>query len=96
MTFLNIYIAFSLLVFVLVLMQSYTTNKKIKREKPDIASELEIKNKKSILEKIFSVIKIFITCFIPIINVCIFYAVLFKEKEIEESVLNDISKNRGN
>ena len=81
--------------FVLVLMQSYTTNKKIKRENPDIAS-LEIKNKKSILEKIFSDIKIFITCFIPIINVCIFYVVLFKEKEVEESVLNDILKNRGN
>lgn len=94
MTFLNIYIAFSLLVFVLILMQSYMVAKKIKREHPDDTDKLKKKSKKGFLETIFSYIKIFITCFVPIINILIFCAILFKEKEVEEKVLNDLSKSK--
>ena len=46
MTFLNIYIAFSLLVFVLLLMQSYMVTKKIKREHPDDVDKLKKKSKR--------------------------------------------------
>lgn len=47
MTFLNIYIAFSLLVFVLILMQSYMLVKKIKREHPDDTDKLKEKSKRA-------------------------------------------------
>lgn len=94
MMFLNIYIAFSLLTFVLILMQSYMVVKKIKREHPDDVDKLKKKSKKGFLETIFSYIKIFIICFVPIMNIFVFCAILFKEKEVEEKVLNDLSKSK--
>lgn len=94
MMFLNIYIGFSLLTFVLILMQSYVVVKKIKREHPDDADKLKKKSKRGFLETIFSHIKIFITCFVPIVNILIFCAILFKEKEVEEKVLNDLSNSK--
>lgn len=72
-------------------MQSYVVTKKIKREHSDIAEKLKKKSKKGILETIFSYTKILITCFIPIINLCIFFAILFKEDEVEKKVINSIS-----
>ena len=76
-------------------MQSYMVAKKIKREHPDDADKLKKKSKRGFLETIFSYTKIFITCFVPIINILIVFAILFKEKEVEEKVLNDISKKWG-
>lgn len=90
MIFLYIYIGFSLLTFVTVLMQSYVIVKRLKRNHPEIISEVK---KNGILEKIFGWIKILIICFIPVINVATFYASLFKEEEVEEKVLKKSRKD---
>ena len=83
MLFLKIYIGFSILTFILVMMQSYISSKELKREYPDIQA-----HKRSALEGIFICIKAFITCFIPIINIAICYVQLFESEKIKERVLN--------
>lgn len=92
MIFLNIYIGFSILTFVMMLMQSYIVSKKLKRQYPDTVNEYEKNNKEGILEKIFSYIKLFVSCFVPIINISIFYVSLFESKKIEERALSDMLK----
>ena len=92
MIFLNIYIAFSLLTFILLLMQSYTLSKQLKRELPDNVKEFNKKNKTSALETIFTWIKIFVSCFVPIVNIGIFYMSLFGEDKIKEKTLNKLSR----
>ena len=47
---------------------------------------------KDVLENIFDYIKILITCFIPIINIGIFYIVLFKGEIIEEQTIQKLTK----
>ena len=91
MVFLYIYIGFSVLTFILVLMQSYLVSKQLKRKHPDLVGKLN-NNKQSVLERIFSYIKVFVSCFVPIINIGIFYVALFESKKVEEKALNDIFK----
>lgn len=88
MILLNAYIGFSLLTFVLLLMQSYIVYKQLKREYPDIVNEYKKNNKECILETIFSYIKIFISCFVPIINIGIFYVSIFELEKVKEKTLN--------
>lgn len=92
MMFLKIYIGFSILTFILLLMQTYTLSRQLKRELPDDVKEFNKKNKTSALEKIFTWIKIFVGCFVPIVNIGIFYTSLFGEDEIKEKVLNKLSR----
>lgn len=94
MTFLNIYIAFSLLTFVLLLMEGYLIVKDLKRKYPEAVKKWEKDNKKNVVEKIFSYIKNLVCCFIPIVNIGIFYASLFKEgrMRVEEEVLKELDK----
>lgn len=88
MMFLNIYIAFSILTFVLLLMQVYMVSKQLKREHPDVVNEFNENNKAGILENIFSYIKAFISCFVPIINIGIFYVALFESEKTKRETLN--------
>lgn len=88
MIFLNIYIAFSILTFATALMQSYVLSKQLKRKYPDVVAEYCKKNKSGILEKTFEYIRTFICCFVPIINIAIFYVSLFKLEMAEEKFLN--------
>lgn len=93
MLFLKIYIGFSILTLILLLMQTYILSKQFKREYPDIAND--IKNKSSqqnILEKIFIWTKTFITCFVPIANICIFYSFIFQSDEVKASAFNKIKE----
>lgn len=92
MLFLKIYVGFSILTFILLLMQTYTLSKQLKREFPDDVKEFNKKNKTNVLEKIFTWIKIFVSCFVPIVNIGIFYNSLFGENEIKEKTLNKISR----
>lgn len=94
MIFLYIYIGFSILTFVMMYMQSYMLNKTLERKYPDIVSEFEKNNKRGILEKIFSYTKSFVCCFVPIINISIFYVALFENKKVEERALNEMLKNK--
>lgn len=93
MLFLNIYVAFCLLTFVLIETQSYVIEKELKRKYPDVVKEFIEKNKTNILEKIFKQMRILISCFVPIINIGIFYASLFMLEEIKEKTLIEITKD---
>lgn len=94
MMFLNIYIAFSLLTFILLLMQSYLIEKDLIREYPDATKKYIKENKKNVLEKICSYIKSFVSCFVPIINIGIFYASLFASDEVKEKVLEELQLHK--
>ena len=72
MILLNIYIGFSLLTFVMLLMQTYITGQELKREHPGLVREFNKKHKSGLLESVFTWVKILITCFIPIVNIGIF------------------------
>ena len=92
MIFLYAYIGFSVLTFVMMYMQMYLVYKKLERQYPDIVREYEKRNKRGILEKIFSHIKHFVTCFVPIMNISIFYVALFENKKLEERSLDEMMK----
>lgn len=90
MLFLKIYVVFSLLTFVLVLMQGYLIMKDLKRKYPDAVNRYEKDNKRNILERICSYTKVFISCFVPIINIGIFYVALFDSSKAKEETLADL------
>lgn len=94
MLFLKIYIGFSVLTFLAILMQTYILYKRFERKYPDIIEEFRKNNKSGILEKIFNYIKIFITCFVPIVNVLLFFVYLFESEEVERRVLKNLSENK--
>ena len=92
MMFLNVYIAFSILTFVLVLMQSYVIKKRLIRKYPDVANKLKENNKSGILEDVFTYITIFIQCFVPIMNSLIFCGSLLASERVEEKVFDKVMK----
>ena len=92
MIFLYIYIGFSILAFAMMYIQVYTVYKKLERQYPDIVAEYNKRNKRGTLEKIFSFIKHLVTCFVPIMNISIFYVALFENKKVEERALNEMMK----
>ena len=93
MVFLYIYIGFSILTFVMMYMQMYLVCKKLERQHPDIVGEYKKRNKRGILEKIFSYIKHLVICFVPIMNISMFYVSLFENKKVEERALNEMQNN---
>ena len=88
MIFLYIYIGFSVLTFAITLMQSYLVTKQLRRKYPDLVCKFAKDNRLGVLEKMFSYIKTFISCFVPIVNVGIFYVALFEYQKVEEKVLS--------
>lgn len=92
MLFLKIYIGFSVLTFLIILMRSYILSKQIKREHPELIQELGKNNKSGILEKLFEYIIIFIICLVPIVNVLLFFVTLFNSEEVERRTLQRIQK----
>ena len=92
MLFLKIYIGFSVLTFFVILMQTYILTKQIERKHSDIMQELSKNNKSGVLEKLFEYIKIFIICFVPIINILLFFVTLFNSEEVEKRALQRIKK----
>lgn len=93
MIFLYIYIGFSVLTFVMTIIQSYLVSKQLKRRYPDLVSKFNKNNKQSVLEKVFSYIKTFVSCFVPIINMGIFYVALFENNKVEEKALNKMKED---
>lgn len=92
MIFLYIYIGFSILTFAMMYIQVYTVYKKLERQYPDIVAEYNKRNKRGTLEKILSFIRHLVTCFVPIMNISIFYVALFENKTVEERALNEMMK----
>lgn len=60
------------------------------RKYPDAMNKYKEDNKKSILEKICSYIKSFISCFVPIIHMGIFYVSLFGSDKLNERILKEL------
>lgn len=89
---LKIYLVFSLLTFIVLLMQTYITGQELKREYPDLVREFNQKHKSGVLEKIFTWTKVLIICFVPIINIGVFYVSLFDTDGIEEKTLNKLKE----
>ena len=73
-------------------MQTYILTKQIERKHSDITQELNKNNKSGVLEKLFEYIKIFIICFVPIINMLLFFVTLFNSEEVEKRALQRIRK----
>ena len=92
MMFLNVYIAFSILTYVLVLMQSYVIEKRLIRKYPDVANKLKEDNKSGIVEDVFTYITIFIKCSVPIMNILIFCGLLLASERVEEKVFDKVMK----
>ena len=92
MLFLKIYIGFSLFTFVLLLMQSYLIEKELIRKYPDAMNKYRKDNKRNILEKICSYIKTFVSCFVPIIHMGIFYVSLFGSDKLSDKLNEKILK----
>ena len=88
--FLKIYIGFSILTFMMLLMETYLLTKKMTRRYPDLVKEFNQKNKTNVLEKIFSWTKTFVCCFVPIMNICIFYVVLFETSQMNDKMLEKL------
>jgi hypothetical protein len=84
MLFLKIYAAFSLLTFLVVVMQSYVLYKEIKREYPDAVEEYFKNHKRNILERMFAWVRVLIACFVPIINIGIFYVAMFEMEKVKD------------
>lgn len=92
MLFLKIYIGFSILTFLVILMRAYILSKQIKRKHPELMQELGKNSKSGILETLFEYIIIFIICLIPIVNVLLFFVTLFNSEEIKRRTLQRIQK----
>ena len=83
MILLDIYTGFSLLTFIMLIMQTYVIGQELRREHPDLVRKFNQTHKSGILEKVFTWIKILITCFIPIVNIGIFWISMFNAEEIK-------------
>lgn len=91
MILLKIYIGFCLITFLVVEMGMYEIQQQAKRKYADKISGNWNKQKQSFLEKLCVHIKMFIICFVPIVNIGMFWAVLFNGVKIQEDVLNKIN-----
>jgi hypothetical protein len=67
----------------MLLVQTYITGQELKREHPGLVREFNKKHKSGIVEKTLTWIKILITCFVPIVNIGIFWVSMFEAEEIK-------------
>lgn len=81
---LKIYLIFCVITFLLSEMCIYKITQEIKREYKDILQEIKL------LEGICPHIKMFIMSFIPIINLSLFYVVLFQIDKIKNITIDKI------
>lgn len=70
----------------------YEIQQQAKRKYANKIRENQNKQKQSFLEKLCVHIKMFITCFVPIVNIGMFLAVLFNGVKVQETVFNKIDE----
>lgn len=92
MIFLKIYIGFCLVTFLVVEMVMYEIQQQAKRKYADKISENRDKQKQNFLEKLCGHIKTFIICFVPIMNILMFWAFLFNGVKVQEAAFNKINE----
>ncbi len=90
MNFLNIYCVFCIIVFVLIELCIYEGIQKAKRKYADKIKENRNKTKANLIETLCVHIRIFITCFVPIINLGMFWSVLFNGIQVQENAMKKV------
>lgn len=86
---LYIYIGFSLVTFVLMWLQVVTLGNKFLDTHKDKVDE---NHKKDHLSSFFAMFKIFVTCFIPVINIGLFCIIIFCGDKLEQNVIQKVEE----
>ena len=90
MNFLKIYCVFCIAVFVLMEICIYEGILKAKRKYADRIKENRNKAKANPIEILCVHIRIFITCFVPIINLGMFWSVLFNGVQVQKNAMKKV------
>lgn len=90
MNFLKIYCMFCIVIFLLMEICIYEGIQKIKRKYADKIEEKKDKAKANVLETLCVHIRIFVTCFVPIINLGMFWAVLFNGVQVQNNIVKQV------
>ena len=84
MIFLKIYCMFCIVVFILMELCIYEGIQKAKRKYADKIKANKDKTRANLLETLCVHIRILITCFVPIINLGMFWSVLFNGVQVQK------------
>lgn len=87
MNFLKIYCMFCIVVFILMELCIYEGIQKAKRKYADKIKENRNKAKVNPIETLCVHIRMFIACFIPIVNLGMFWLVLFNGIQVQENAI---------
>ena len=87
MNFLKIYCVFCIIVFILIELCIYEGIQKAKRKYADKIKENRNKAKANPIETLCVHIRMFIACFIPIVNLGMFWLVLFNGIQVQENAI---------
>lgn len=87
MNFLKIYCMFCIVVFILMELCIYEGIQKAKRKYADKIKENRNKAKANPIETLCVHIRMFIACFIPIVNLGMFWLVLFNGIQVQENAI---------
>ena len=90
MNFLKIYCVFCIIVFILIELCIYEGIQKAKRKYADKIKENRNKAKANPIETLCVHIRMFITCFIPIVNLGMFWLVLFNGIQVQENAIKKV------
>lgn len=90
MNFLKIYCVFCIIVFVLMELCIYEEIQKAKRKYADKIKENRNKAKANPIENLCVHIRILITCFVPIINLGMFWSVLFNGVQVRKNAMKKV------
>ena len=90
MNFLKIYCMFCIVVFILMEFCIYEGIQKAKRKYADKIKANKDKTRANPLETLCVHIRIFITCFVPIINLGMFWLVLFNGIQVQENAMKKV------
>ncbi len=90
MNFLKIYCMFCIVVFILMELCIYEGIQKAKRKYADKIKENRNKAKANPIETLCVHIRMFIACFIPIVNLGMFWLVLFNGIQVQENAIKKV------
>lgn len=90
MNFLKIYCVFCIVVFLLMEFCIYEGIQKVKRKYADKIKENKDKAKANPLETLCVHIRAFVACFVPIVNLGIFWSVLFNGVQVQENMMRKV------
>lgn len=90
MNFLKIYCVFCIIVFVLIELCIYEGIQKAKRKYADKMKANKNKTRAKPLETLCVHIRILITCFVPIINLGMFWSVLFNGVQVQKNAMKKV------